>query len=260
MMEKLGSLVASSRIEVERPGAGGGLLPLEQDYDDVYKMKLRKFLDGLGIDILELSSRALDRFDRAALKMHGRAIGEWIEANRRRMGKSQEKIALMIGVDISSVTKWINGDANISQKNLTKLQSRFGGDGIPLRLPAAKDLVLEGYRSAVGFIRSELTGEEACPPRGEDLLCLHHPYSEPSWERLRIGGKGDREFRSLARSILERAGVFNHLAGAVENRPCRMAAGGQHTLDDVRFLNGLIGKWGISWLVCIEILPLRGDI
>jgi hypothetical protein len=148
------------------------------------------------------------------------------------------------------------------------LETRFSRNGIPLATPV-RDMILEGYREAVAHARSALTGRPSSPPRGEEILCLFHVYSEPDWARLRSSGRPFCHFRPLAREILLRSGFSGDGGGQREGRPCRIACGegyacpkdsGCPNLAEVVRLNSIIDQWGTAWLICIYLLPEGGAI
>jgi transcriptional regulator with XRE-family HTH domain len=241
--------------------------PHNPRYDDLYRHDINTYLKHKNIDLIDVRIRLRKSFEEGALRRNRRAIGDWIDVNRTAMGKTQEEVAQMAYVDVSAVTKWINGDSNITQKNLTKLKCYFAVTGIPLAELDPRDLALEGYREAVTSARSILTGQRAGPIAGEDLLCLFYLYSEPDWGRLRSGRAGDCQFRSLAHSLLERAS--SPIAATTKHALCRVAEGAAHAcakdlrclnLAEVRHINTIIREWGTAWLICVECLPEEGAL
>jgi len=244
-------------------------IPSRPSYAGLHKEIAIFEINRLSKKIVDVQKNAIKSFDDAMEKLWRRAVGDWIEVNRDRMGISQGQLAEIIRVDASAVNKWINGESSISQKNLLKLQIRFGENHFPLKTPTSTELALEGYRAAVAYTRSELTGKEMAPPKGEEVLCLLHVYSGPDWAQKRIDDERDCRLRDLARSILERAGVARGLVEAGEDRPCRIAEGAAHAcskewrcpnLDGVKWINDVISRWGTAWLVCIDLLTDEGTI
>jgi len=107
-------------------------------YDDIFKklveLEINANIENIGV----LHIKARNCFDEAVERQWRQAVGDWIEENRGRMGKSQEKIADLIDVDVSTVNKWINGESTISLKNFLKLQTRFSKNNLPVKYPTPR--------------------------------------------------------------------------------------------------------------------------
>jgi transcriptional regulator with XRE-family HTH domain len=242
--------------------------PTNPNLHEVYRDEVESYLEKFAINYKEFRSLLGKSFEEGALKMHRRKIGDWIERNRMEMRKTQEEVARIVGVDVSAVTKWINGDSNITQKNLVKIKCLFSVTGIGQEEVAPRELALEGYRQAIASARSLLTGQVKTPPSREDLLCLFHLYSGPDWGRLRLDGAGDCQFRALARLLLKKVSSPRATAPA-NGKPCRVECGEHHVchgelrcpnLGDVRHINSILEEWGTAWLICIECLSEEGAL
>jgi transcriptional regulator with XRE-family HTH domain len=210
-------------------------------YDEAYERVVGEFLLGspLAADD-ELATAVAKRFREGPARVCSRAIGDWIDRRLVESGWTQQDLADRVGVDRSAVARWTAG-GTLSLGHLVVVLIEFRAEFADLPVPARRELAIEAYIAALGFVRSRIATDALDESLDRDQFwCLYHLLSEPYWERAvrsqdRVGL--DKETSRILRA-----------AGLSLGRPIRRVVG-------VETLRSLVEAWLPAWIVCLKLLP-----
>ena len=188
----------------------------------------------------EFASLVAKRFREGPARACSRAIGEWIDDRLTARGWTQQGLADRVGVDRSAVARWTAGGA-LSLGHLVVVMIEFRSEIADLPWPDRRDLAVEAYLGALGFVRARIEPDR--PTRGldrEEFWCLYHLFSEPDWLKATRDRDDDR-LRKEAERIVARA------AASLGSPPRRVVG--------VEGLRKLVEDWTTAWVVCLKLLP-----
>ncbi len=209
--------------------------------DLAYERVVGEYLERYPIDRDEdFAALVAKRFREGPARACSRAIGEWIDERLTDRGWTQQGLADRVGVDRSAVARWTAGGA-LSLGHLVVVMIEFRSEIASLPWPDRRDLAVEAYLSALGFVKNRLEPDR--PGRGldrDEFWCLFHLFSEPNWERA-VRDRDDDQLRKEAERIVARA------TASLGRAPRRVVG--------VEGLRKLVEDWTTAWVVCLKLLP-----
>jgi len=212
-------------------------------FDPAYLEVTRAYLAELGdSDVLE--KEVIKEFRQAAVQASRKKLGRWIDSELNSRGMTQQELADRLGIDRTTVTKWINESSTMQTVDRFLLMLVFDGAGPP-DPDDLVEVVIDGYTAAVSCVQRWLY--PASRPGNFGFLefyCLFHVYSRPDWAHARR--RGPNQLRTVAEDIL-----------LAVSSSCGFRFAWQETLKRFEDLKDLVDKWEKAWLIGRHLIADR---
>jgi hypothetical protein len=200
-------------------------------YDEAFKGWV---VESLGDDAKgPLLGQLRHAFKRGAIDECYRSVSAWLTDELEQ--QSQEELAKWLGVNQSSVSRWMIG-RTITLENLVSLLIELHRD---INFPGRETLVVKGYTALLPLIREKLW--DAKPPRPHDdlvwVLCAL--FSRSDWVEARKNDEPQQLQNASDR-------VLREVRFALGRDPKDVA--GPEDLKRV------VKEWGQAWVMCLYLI------
>jgi transcriptional regulator with XRE-family HTH domain len=201
-----------------------------------------------------MCKEVVDRFCKAIIERRTktRDKGKWLDNLRQLAGLSNNQLASSLGVDDSTVHRWINGKQNISEEKMVHIQIFFRRE---LNRRNQKSEFIEkhvkyDYSSAsmeetiIGYLGAlELSYHIKEFDKNYELYqCLEVIFANPTWAD---------DFRKKGESINPKV-ILDQVANRLEKPP--------KYYTSYKAISDLVDEWGKRWadvMMCLALAGLR---